>query len=364
MAHQQHTLPWNVLERNFQYQPAYLHNDGQTSPDIIALQKPLQTEDLIFFSDALAKQIKDFGNFVRQRFKRRAQYGNIAAKWLTSDEYEAMPGASTTRKVIGERIMQKWTGKSQQERGLSKEEEFNNVENWIRAARRNESGELFYSGEEESMPEVVKVLLKEAAAIMEPESTNRPTGSEEPICNEALDSLLLMANHPKIPLMTLRYTGSHYEAGISTILRSCLRAYLMINLLVVLKEAGSLICEQVNWNRMAPPQNFALPKRYMECRSYQSMLLYCTCNFDLTGRRNIHGTFLNRGQSFHVLSDMGACEEYIKFLWRIMVVYDFVVREVGTDPDIAHETLCIFQSMFEIPYELDYHTNRIKLLCG
>ncbi|KAF4625634.1 hypothetical protein G7Y89_g12533 [Cudoniella acicularis] len=369
MAHQTHTLPWNVLERNFEYRPAIpVSATAQSLPDIVALQKPLQTEDLLFFSNALAKQTRDFSNFLRQRFCSKAQYAKTAARWLTSDEYEAMPGASTTGKVISERMMEKWRDKdsahspSQSQASNSQEDPYADVETWIRAARWTSQGELFYDEKgENKMPGVVKMLLKEAAGVIEQRTVGQSGSGEGEICDEAMETLLLVANHPKTPLMTLRNSGSELETGISSILKSCLHAYLMVNLLFIMREAGSPVCDQLPWDWQHPFPNGVPPQwRYMKCRNFRAVVEFCTLQGDVPGRAGVHDEFFKQGDLF---SDMNACQEYLKSLWRIMVVYDLVIREGGGDPDMGQEITRSFQSMFQIPYEIEFGTNRIKLVC-
>jgi hypothetical protein len=52
-----------------------------------------------------------------------------------------------------------------------------------------------------------------------------------------------------------------------------------------------------------------------------------------------------------VLSDLERLREYLKGVWRVMVIYDLVIREAGGDPDWAKECKHVFHQVFWVRYK-------------
>ena len=108
-------------------------------------------------------------------------------------------------------------------------------------------------------PLVVKALIKEAAGVLKGKTKvisklNNPAkeGEVERTSDEAMETLLLLASHPQISLWSIKKCGHTHDRGIDTVARECLRWYLMLNLLVAMKEAGSPLGEEMDWDSARP----------------------------------------------------------------------------------------------------------------
>lgn len=367
-----------MVTKNFKYVPAVVHKGGGGNPDIIPLQKPTQNKDLGFFAHAFAKQIQEFSTSLRSRYLSKEQYEKKASSWQTSDESKAAPGACT-RKVFSQDIAEKW----EEERELFYGSHMNDIAGWIEKLIKKPDGTRYYVKEETVLPTIVKILIKEGSAVLEGRAKVKEKKEEviigkrvkasvevkeERMCNEAMETLLLLANQKDVLMDKLRNQGHYYECGIETLVTSCLQAYLMLNVLVVMKEAGSPIGDQKEWDSARPqPTDVVMPKIYMECMSYRAAVRGCSWHTDTPSRALLHDNYFgDGGTKFFAdpLADMDAVQEHLKRLWRMVTVYDLVLREAGHDPDIEYLVLETFGKIFAIPYGWDPETQKIYLLCG
>lgn len=55
-----------------------------------------------------------------------------------------------------------------------------------------------------------------------------------------------------------------------------------------------------------------------------------------------------------VLEDLEALREYLKGIWRVMVVYDMLVKEAGGDPNWEKECKVAFWFLFAVKWEVDH----------
>lgn len=384
MAHQTHTLPWNNLAKHFKYLPLIPHKLGPHRPDIVSLQKETQTFDINLFALALQKSIKDFSTQLRSRFPQsETHYVPIATKWKNSDGERAQ---INNRKVYSEEIKEKYADEECISNPYGHPEDYQDISTWILRTYRNPAGELIYStayNHNIELPPVIKVLIKEAAHLLDgrtktKQKQNDPVEEvkEESTADEAMETLLLLANHPLVPLLSLKTAGYYYSCGIGSIARSCLDAYLMLNLLIAMQDVGSPLGEELGWDSARPqPVDFKPEKRYTQCLSYRRIVERCTSHYDSVATRKLHGEIfhlevVHSGRSIietkelDCLADMAACRGYLKMLWRIMVVYDVVIREAGGDPDWVQEVLESLRCMFHIPSEWNEDYTKLRLLCG
>jgi hypothetical protein len=383
MAHQTHSLSWNLLAKHFKYQPAIPHKLTSLKPDIVPLQKESQAADLTYFARGIAKTIEEFSTQLRSRNPPKEHYVAIAKKWMQSDGEEDEPG-SKGRKVYSDEIKEKYSDDDTISTRYSYKGDYQDVAEWIEMASPNHVGRLaYYAGYDEiELPFVIKILIREASGVLEGKprlkaKQNDPVPKEEveEACDEAMEILLLLANHPQIPLWSIKSCGQTYSRGIDTIAKSCLRLYLMLNLLITMKEAGSPLEEEMDWDSPRPrPEGFRKEKRYTQCEKYNRMVQNCTWDLDHCATRGLHGKFFNlqttrngnyitETRDLDILADMDACQEYLKKLWRIMVVYDLIIREEGDDPDWVEEVFCLFRMEYGIPSEINWDTDqKITLL--
>jgi hypothetical protein len=174
---------------------------------------------------------------------------------------------------------------------------------------------------------------------------------------EAMETLLLMANHPQMRILGLRDMSHGHHFGVSRVAEEALKAYVYLNLLVAMREGGSGVCDFVEGREDEGR------RKYMDCESYGRMLQSVAGRYDGDAQTIIHRLFLLGDPviSFghaevskkDVLVDLEKLIEYLKGVWRVMITYDVVIREAGGDPRWEKECEFAFSFMFGVRYDLD-----------
>ncbi|RDW73662.1 hypothetical protein BP5796_07104 [Coleophoma crateriformis] len=351
MAHQTHALPWNTLASYFKYQKDYESPQPQTWDVYSHGDAEKRSKALGHFSRVFCKQIQEFAATERAKYEPKEHYRKQASTWKKSvapeprtEEQEAPPkkknqSAKETRMIMSDELLRR-----SNDSGLDFQGETQNVENWLLSAGRSYSA--WVDG-----GDMLKVLMMEAAAA-KPAMSTEP--EHEEMKRESMETLLLMANHPDMDILSLRnmHHGHHY--GVSRVAEEATKAYLWLNLMTAMREAGSPICDP------STDPEAELPKNYLNCDTYQRMLRSVAGNYDGDAQCLVHRDFFCTKEGQHYTSpnvpykdvlaeeNMGAVREYLKGVWRVMVIYDIVIREAGGDPDWDHE----FNSVFRYkPYD-------------
>ncbi|KAK8017903.1 hypothetical protein PG991_007093 [Apiospora marii] len=138
-----------------------------------------------------------------------------------------------------------------------------------------------------------------------------------------MESLLLVANHPDIKLREFMDGVLGIRHPVNRIAEEALRTYLYLNLLVVLREQGSEVCDPV---KTETGEEVPGRRVYMDLQSYRYMLSTVTGRYDDDAQNLVHCEFFHtRGVdeagdlewkegSKDVLADMEALKEYLKGL--------------------------------------------------
>jgi len=186
-----------------------------------------------------------------------------------------------------------------------------------------------------------------------------PALGTETSMQDSIESLLLMCNHPQIDVLSLKNMSWGHHFGVSRVAEEALKAYIYVNLLVVMMENGDEVCEINEGGR----------RKYMDCDSYYKKMLYSVAgDFDGDAQSVVHRAFfyeeLKEGwkDGAHrnrcageverdILRDLERLREYLKGVWRLMVIYDLVIREAGGDPDWENECKQVFAWVFGVRYE-------------
>ena len=367
MAHQAHALPWNTLASHFKYYFS-CHSNPQRF-DIYPLQKPTQTKELSYFAKVFSKQIQEFSNTERAKYESQVYFEKRATKWTRSvslEDAEKLTGRERqgqieTRMVISNELIDRYSDPVLGERYAWTFHRYSNpskqkVEHWLR-----ESGSIYDTewGEE---ADVIKILMMEAAGAS-PALSASSISKEVNACQrrQSTETLLLMANHPQIPLLSLKNLHWGHHFGISRVAEEAVKSYVYLNLIYVMKSNGSDVCDPVLESSEALSR-----MKYMDCRSYITMLGSVACTYDMDAHTLPHREFFlakpcpkqDIGVQItqpkkDVLGDMDELKEYLKGVWRIMVTYDLIIREEGGDPDWEGEFKRALWQMFSVRLEED-----------
>lgn len=365
MAHQAHALPWNTFASNFKYVPA---NPRLLSsrPTIAARDLPEQTKELHHFARLFSAQISKFSVTERSKYSSQSSYKRQASTWLESkpdseSSLESVPVSSDTpskpprnkapktpssfpktetRQVYTDEMASKYNLRTSVQ----------NVQTWILEAQKLDSNPAgTYCTSHGDLADVIKILL---AVASQPPS--KPTSSDDTAAAEAAattqqraaETLLLLANHASIPLLSLRNLSWGHHFGISRVAESATAGYLFFGLLVTLQGSGRVpdLCAEVE-DPLLP--GAPLRKRYMMTTSWRRVTDLVCGSSDFDEQTRVHRGFLweggeergKGGEFVDLMGDLGRVREYMSALWRLMVVYDFVVREAGGDPMWEREVM-------------------------
>jgi hypothetical protein len=353
MAHQTHALPWNNLASNFKYGISY-HSHPQRL-DIHPLKKANQAKDLAYFSKAFAKQIHDFGITERAKYHPASYHQKRATTWVKSTNPPPEAENSTKpdqekeeiekRKVISTEILQQQSLNVL----LLRHNDGQDVEHWLLDPGK-EYGHWIRGGE------IIKVLMMEASSAAPALSARSNDVEGETERREAMETLLLMANHQRMKILGLRNMSHGHHFGVSRVAEEAIKAYIYLNLLVAMRENGSGVCDVVEGSEGKERRN------YMDCESYGRMLQSVAGRYDGDAQTLVHRQFFlgDLDRSFgcgevprgDLLEDLEQLTEYLKGVWRVMVTYDVVIREAGGDPKWEKECEFTIAYMFKVRYDM------------
>jgi hypothetical protein len=379
MAHQAHSLPWNTLASNLKYRISHHHGGSNPKhlplkPDIWPLNKPNQEKELAYFTQAFAKHIQEFSETERAKYPLQQDYKKRARTWIRSKPpTSSEPGrddgkgkkakhsvdpSPETRDVISPELMKHYEeitdplyaytilyvlGKIY----LASDKQNCKVENWLLQPGFRYSTDI-------SKGDTIKLLIMEASGAS-------PALGTETSMRDSIESLLLMPNHPQIDILSLKDMGWGHHFGVGRLAEEALKAYIYVNLLVIMMEKGDEVCDIVGGGGDR--------RKYMDCDSYYQRMLYSVAGyFDGDAQSVVHRVFFFEepkegwkdgahrtrcagGVERNILSDLERLGEYLKGLWRLMVIYDLFIREAGGDPDWETECEGVLACVFGVRYE-------------
>ena len=280
--HQEHNLPWNTVASHLEFVYDNPHRTPRKT-GLFAKRVPSATQenDMNYFSRNLISTISRFSHTERGKYPTQT--------------YTTLPMSGD---LFPDEMCEKYPDY------LNKDNQ--KIENWIGRVSRDDQSvppRLYYDTRHANLAEAVKILISD----------------------NHLAPLLMLAQHPLIPLHSLRYLSWGHHFGFSRVMEAALRAYLFFN---VHAAVGSLNNGD-----------------YMHSQEYPSMLYELTRDFDYPAQQLPHRKFFGQGGAVEVHlppvhGDHAALREYIKILFELLYRYDVVVRECGVDPEwesyIAH----------------------------
>ncbi|KAH9477184.1 Gramillins biosynthetic cluster protein [Psilocybe cubensis] len=262
--HQGHNIPWNIISSNFHF----VSNDRRfTSPKTSLIVHKPDEKSLKHF-------IRKFGTAIRTFSKtERTKYPESFEPLLTG-------------KVFSDELREKYP--------QYLDERNQNIEAWFAAG---------YSTSNANLAEAVKILLHE---------------------NE-MSTLLMLAQHPSIPLAQLNHLSWGHHFGFSRVKESALRAYMFFNA----AEATGIL-ENGKYTTIQP--------------EYSSLLSEIASSMDYPAQQVTHQEFLREcgvlqgGTSWvpeetYVHSDYARLQRYLKKLFELMYRYDMLLAECGAEPE-------------------------------
>ena len=282
--HQGHNIPWNIITSNYKY----TEEDKRYTPPFtgLALKSPADPktkQELKHFVKKFAQTIRTFSD------TERAKYPKIVKPRTTGLLF-----SNEIRNKHPEYLNEK----NQQ------------IDYWIQRAQKTS---INYNTCDGDLADVVKVLLHE---------------------NE-METLLMLAQHPDIPIADLRFLSWGHHFGFSRVKESALNAYIFFN---AADATGTL--ERGQYACMA---------------RYGSLLREISISMDYPAQQIPHVEFLRAcgalgsdghlinisyremgtgwAKNVHVHANYGLLQQYLKQLFALIYRYDVFVREYGLQED-------------------------------
>ncbi|KAF7306403.1 hypothetical protein MIND_00431500 [Mycena indigotica] len=287
--HQSHNIAWNALSSNL----VFVKDNRSVTPhrtDLCPLGLPTQAKALSHFARTLESAIIEFSTTERAKYPKAFPLPDDAV--LIPDDiltrYCDIPFSSITR-------------------------ENQQLKEWLAQAQDRDSS-LHYSTSQGDFADVVKVLLAE---------------------NE-METLLMLARHPKVPLQDLHYLSWGHSFGWNHICHWALPSYIFFNVLL-------------------PKPELLENDKYRSLRSYPYAIRMATGSGDYDAQAYPHRAFF--WGSFHrdkpveesdPLSDPEKLHEYLKMCFRLLYRYDMLAKECGLKVDWEGEIATAVQWLWDV----------------
>jgi hypothetical protein len=261
--HQEHNIAWNTITANL----TYIHEKRDLAPR----NRPTQASELNHFVRTVVAAIRTFSDTERAKYPPASQLRSectSSGKLFPDDLRERHPEFLNEHNQL--------------------------IETWISRAKQNAQlysgiegeGGCSYSTSHGDLADVVKILLNE----------------------NVLHPLLMLANHPHVPLSNLQNLSWGHHFGFSRVEESALASYLFFN---VVAAAGIL-------------EN----GKYRDLNSYSQLVSLVTDSMDYDGQQLPHRGFFRKRDADSTTEDV---HEYLKTLFRLLYRYDMVLRECGRE---------------------------------
>ncbi|KAJ7225937.1 hypothetical protein GGX14DRAFT_350292 [Mycena pura] len=293
--HQTHNIAWDSLSSNL----VFIHENPKLTPrqtDLFPRYLPSQQSSLSHFARTVASTIRQFADTERAK-------------------YPAKYSAPTEGPIFSDAVLERYcdfTVPSVTTRTQT-------VEKWLARVHytNGDTSQPTYHTSHGDLADVVKVLLAE---------------------NE-LDTLLMLAQHPRIPLRDLHSLSWGHSFGWDHVRDWALWAYLFFNVLLSKPE---LIADG----------------RYKSMNSYKSVVCFVTGTGDYDAQAYPHREFfwgtMNRYVSHDAvdpLSDFDKLNEYLKMCFRLLYRYDMLARECGLPVDWETAIASTVRYMWKVKVE-------------
>jgi len=282
--HQDHNIPWHLVVTHLKF--TVPKSGDRTKMDFFPTEKATQTSDLRHFARKFASSIAEFSKTERAKFPK-AFPTPPKGQVIPDDIYKVFDdvGAAPT----GSKCLL--------------------IEDWITRARVNHyfnpdepDSNLYYTTRDGCLADVVKLML------------SRPDQAP----------LLLLANHPQVPIPSLRYLSWGHSFGFGYAAETPLGLYILLNALHALYSE----CPRT-------------PEEILASQRTQRLLRWVATTMDYDAQNALQWRYFGLGgcDAKKVLEDVRLQREYMKEAWAVFYRYDMLLRECGVDPK-WEEVIC------------------------
>jgi len=295
--HQGHNIPWDLISSNFKF----VRDDKRFTPPLTGLvgfDKPHTQNELKHLIKKMIRTILTFSETERKKYSQ--SFTPLLTGILFSDE-------------LRDRYP-KYLDKRNQK-----------VEYWLQNPNKSDPDLVqpryeSYDGRHAELADVVKVLLHE---------------------NE-MASLLMLAQHPRVPIRALTYLPFHYQFGFSRAMESVLVSYIFSN-----TAAAMDILENGAYMEMNEYKTMIMrTMSFNDCPDLRPenplQLFFQQCGMKSGSYHNI--AYETQGRDMAVDGDYGRLQvrEHLKLLFALLYRYDMLLRECGLDPEWESQLVSLF----------------------
>ncbi|KAJ7630531.1 hypothetical protein FB45DRAFT_915797 [Roridomyces roridus] len=288
--HQSHNIAWDSLSSHL----VFIYENRAVTPhrtDLFPRRLPSQGKSLNHFARTLASTIRAFS--ATERTKYPVHYDAPLTGPVFSDEILSRYSTVGSRYAnLGDSLV---TAQNQ------------NIEHWIDRAGADSTYKHKYPGD---LADIIKILLAEGA----------------------MDSLLMLAQHPKIPIDELYSIGWGHSFGWDHVMMWALDAYILFNVILAKPELhdGGRYRTMESYKRVV--RNLIAWMDY-DAQAFPHRQFLCGSRMGYVGEIESLHPVAEKIEDLEPLADGEKLHEYLKTCFRLLYQFDTVAKECGIELD-------------------------------
>lgn len=213
--HLDHKIPWNTTASHFKLVRSNPHFTPRRT-NLFPRNQSSQSNDLKHFTRVLVSTIREFSTTERAKYSLDMQTASLSDFELFSNELLTYP----ERKFrLGE-----YSSNSALHNPLSAD--YQHLQYWVTRAESEDGSSHGYTTGDADLADAVKMLLTIASSGSEKMSTD----DSEDLGMQAMNALLRLSGHPKIPLSDLDSLSWGHSFGVNHVPDLALQIYMLINI--------------------------------------------------------------------------------------------------------------------------------------
>ncbi|EAU87853.1 hypothetical protein CC1G_01500 [Coprinopsis cinerea okayama7 len=334
--HQEHNIPWNLLAQNVKFVHEHPGYTPRTTGFFAVTDRPKQANELNHFVRVFVATIRTFSETERR-------------KYPSSDEFQGEgtgQGAGTGGKLLYSDEL-----KARYPEFLNEKNQ--RVEYWIE--RRHEWEVEVDVGEGKK-----KVKKKEIRREYATSHGDLADAVKVLIIENQMEALLMLANHPDVPLHQLYWLSWGHHFGWSRVMESALEGYLFFNLvaakgLLVIGGEGGRGAGAIGigiGTGIGGTKEKARAK-YTEMDAYRHLVVNSTASMDFPAQQIPHRLFFGKSYSYCVKNeDLPEVHEeyerlkgYLKKNFELMYKCDMLMKECGREVEWEREVVHVLERL-------------------
>ena len=404
MAFQSHSIPWHVLSSIFQYQPARTKS-GPQHADLFPQGQLSQPQQLEYFALRFQSTLHEHASIEMRRYRDAKSYAERAKGWTSTQGEEETDGTASvllagleldpsgnentnqattprnrqrrrsrdnlqrdewppkpeSRRIYPDDFPSKWT------RYLYRnlDQAFTSIEMWIEHVefksgwqQMDDAQRMQCWTQERDCAAVLTLLIADAACTPDKEQQRFK-----------VETMFLLAHHPRVGLdsfLSPYLWCCNVSCGVSSLVNNTLNAFLYLNLICAKYKEGekAIFAFKDCDRRHAQSKYYRYPfndvieldphSEYMNFKSWMDLLAEITNPHKYQAQTAIFQYFLlpkesdeqsAKGLENDPLADIPALKEFLKSMWKVLVICDMIYKDIGKT---INWEWCVLDSLHEL----------------